>query len=376
MAFTKALYYPYIDIQDSGWLKTSMLYWDEIQTIVPKSEKTPYKNPTTAAFHDAGILSPLQVKSGMREIEELTNDMLAYLNSPEALTILFQSPTEPAINSDSDTRLERIETAYLYPDKLPYLIRDMLEDTSQGWLLSEPKFGMYYMTLLACHLCEHKGISLLTDLAASDALAGTFRLNAGIRFSGIYQQMHYRHPERSHRRHMVPKVSEACLATLILESVRLDPDTQVNKIIKFRNNHRDELGRLRSEIGRLASSIELNGDANVQEISQRAQDILINELTPALNDLRNSLRGSLINFVVEKGLKVSLFSGGPTYLASQLLGLAQPQALFVSSAASFVASCVSYNVEKAEKLRNNPYSYLLSAQRFGAATRLAAQQEP
>lgn len=35
MSYTKALYYPTIDIEDSEWMKTAILFWDEINTIVP-----------------------------------------------------------------------------------------------------------------------------------------------------------------------------------------------------------------------------------------------------------------------------------------------------------------------------------------------------
>ena len=41
MAFTKALYYPWIDIKDESWLKTTILYWNHIQTIVPESFDNP-----------------------------------------------------------------------------------------------------------------------------------------------------------------------------------------------------------------------------------------------------------------------------------------------------------------------------------------------
>ncbi len=47
MAFTRALYYPTIDITNETWLKTAILYWDEINTIVPSSISHPYKQPAT-----------------------------------------------------------------------------------------------------------------------------------------------------------------------------------------------------------------------------------------------------------------------------------------------------------------------------------------
>ncbi len=42
MAFTKSLYYPWIDIREDSWIKNAALYWNEIQTIVPRSIESPY----------------------------------------------------------------------------------------------------------------------------------------------------------------------------------------------------------------------------------------------------------------------------------------------------------------------------------------------
>jgi hypothetical protein len=37
-----ALYYPHIDIEDGAWLRSAVLFWDEIKTISPNSVKKPY----------------------------------------------------------------------------------------------------------------------------------------------------------------------------------------------------------------------------------------------------------------------------------------------------------------------------------------------
>ena len=42
----QALFYPWIDIQDEAWLKTSLLYWDSIRTIVPESIDASYSTET------------------------------------------------------------------------------------------------------------------------------------------------------------------------------------------------------------------------------------------------------------------------------------------------------------------------------------------
>ncbi|UCZ56412.1 hypothetical protein LGV61_11870 [Desulfurispirillum indicum] len=51
MAFTKSLYYPWIDIPDEAWLKTAGLYWDKIQTIVPSSIEHRTKGHPLCAVH-------------------------------------------------------------------------------------------------------------------------------------------------------------------------------------------------------------------------------------------------------------------------------------------------------------------------------------
>lgn len=61
MLFENALYYPTIDIKDEAWLKSAVLLWDTISTIVPESEDEPYKNELTRAFAQAGIVSPHKV---------------------------------------------------------------------------------------------------------------------------------------------------------------------------------------------------------------------------------------------------------------------------------------------------------------------------
>ena len=85
---SQVLYYPWIDIRDESWLKTSLLYWDSVRTIVPESIESPYSTETGRALQDAGFLVPLRVQSGMEEIEELTDDVLTYLNTSEGTALL------------------------------------------------------------------------------------------------------------------------------------------------------------------------------------------------------------------------------------------------------------------------------------------------
>ena len=62
-------------------------------------------------------------------------------------------------------------------------------------------------------------------------------------------------------------------------------------------------------------------------------------------------------------MKVSVISTSATALPMALLGLALPQALIAGAGVSLITSLISYNEDKKEKLRTNPYSYLLAVDR-------------
>lgn len=63
MSYTKALYYPTIDIEDDEWIKNAVLFWDEINTIVPESMQNPYQNVDSKFLFDEGILKPIYLSS-------------------------------------------------------------------------------------------------------------------------------------------------------------------------------------------------------------------------------------------------------------------------------------------------------------------------
>ena len=74
----EALFYPWIDIQDEAWLKSSLLYWDSVRTIVPESISAPYSTETGRALEVTGFLKPLRVHSDMNEIEALAEDAMSF----------------------------------------------------------------------------------------------------------------------------------------------------------------------------------------------------------------------------------------------------------------------------------------------------------
>jgi hypothetical protein len=366
MAFTKALYYPWIDIRNEGWLKNALLYWESIQTIVPNSIDKPYSTRAALEFCDEGLLVPLHVESNMQEIKDLADEVIKYLETPEGAEVLMSKEISNYHYIHPDKLpLEIRELVDIHPQKLPYEIRHKLEwglshAQRDGWIAVDARFADFYMTLLATRLSEEIGAGLLTDTAANNKLANAVKLDAKLSIPSSQRRGYDFDDDRRHR-DMPFAIAQGTLSDLILEKIQIDPDTSTKDILKFRKDHSDELGRFRTRIAELTKVI--SNDQPLEALRQQVEDVYTNEVKPAISALEKSLTDHRIKWVAENFLKVSFFSTSSTSVPLVLLGLGVPHALLVGVGVSLIASAIIYNREKADKLRQNPFSYLLAAER-------------
>lgn len=350
MSFTKALYYPSIDIYDQNWLKTAVLFWDEINTIVPSSLKQPYNTRITQYLADQGILLPIRVDPGKDFIEELTTDAINYLETNEGHDLI--SSRILANMYSNRQRVDRIdEMLELYPEKLPYEVQHILHDriNKDGFFEVDSGFAMFYMTLLANKLCEMKSVALLSNNVLTTNLLEKVKLDNKITFG---RGEEYFHPK---------KLSQGLLTNMVIASMNFSESTNLKEIVDFKKTHADELGLFRTNIYKLTQSV--SEDISFEALQQRIQDIYKDEFLPSYNNLKKALSGSNIKWISENITKISFISTSSTALPIVLLGASVPVALLAGIGISLISSVIMYNADKKEKLRTNPYSYLLEASR-------------
>lgn len=369
---SQALFYPWIDIHDEAWLKTAFLYWDSVRTIVPESIDEPYSTDTGRALSEAQFLVPLRVHSGMHEIAELTDDVLAYLESAEGAELLISERSAQMHEIHVEKLSHRLgELAEIHPEKLPYeishILRELASPSKRGaeWIRVNEAFADYYMTLLASRLAGRIGARLLTSLPAADKLAVTARLDAqlaGLLPWGVgrrrrpWQEYQAFGPPHSLPRHL----ASGMLANLAIERVGIAPDTTIGQLIDFRKRHRDELAQFQAKIEQLAASVE--EDLPAEALRQRISDVHAREVMPAISNLKAALEGRRIRWLSEGLLKVAFLSVGPSTMLA-MAGLAMPTALLAGAGISLVATKIMYNADRRESLRANPFAYLHSMER-------------
>jgi len=375
MPNSEALYYPWIDIRDESWLKTSLLYWDTVRTIVPESIENPYSSETGCSLQEAGFLVPLRVQSDMEEIEELTGDALTYLTSSEGAELLVAGAEGRRHHIHLQKlphRLRRL--ARMHPEKLPYEIRHFVSRLSSpaargsDWLEVDDSFALFYMTLLASRLAERVGAGLLTPLPAAEKLAVTARLDAQLHelvpwdLDGPHGPWHrWREYEAFGPRRRMPRtLAPGLLSQLAIQRIGVAPDTPIDRLLDFRERHHDELACFRMEIERLTSSVE--EDLPAEALRQRVSDLYTNRVEPAVTNLQRALEGRRIRWLSDGLLKVAFLSAGSSSVLVAA-GMAVPTALLAGAGVSLIVSGIRYNQDKSEALRSNPYAYLLSLER-------------
>ncbi len=361
-AFSNALYYPSIDVRDTTWLKTAILFWDSIWTIVPESLAHPYEKPDTQYLADIGFLRPLYVNPDDKSVIGIEEDILDLLFSSEFMQIIG-SPQKYGYSGIWSAKMSYRLRGYLrtlsangiYIDKMSLRIQEEIRrfnryfDNQEVYYLNS-EFAYIYMIALANKLCEDHSLGMVTDNVSYFDIGNTVKWG---NHTTIQPEDRFRSKRpRDHQ------LEQGLLLNFIINGLSISPDTAIEDIVSFKNNHRDELGRFRTQLAKLTQNFD--GNKPIDVIRQEISDLYSNEFMPAFNDFKAALKGSRIKWFSETFLKVSLLSASATGVPMALLGMPVEQALFAGLGVSVIASKVSYDVDKKRLLRDNPYSYLLS----------------
>lgn len=362
IAFTSALYYPYIDIRDERWLRSAALFWDSIRTIVPASHRNPYSSDFARSLCDEGVLVPIRVSSEMDEIEALTDKALEFLTDPVSANVILEPDKhlQRRIHPEKNS-YELRNLIHLHPEKLPYIIRSELErgPDNNNWIHVGPGFANFYMTLLATQLAERLGLGLVTESSSADQLAIAVRKGKPDGISNS-RRLGSHFDAYGPRRSLPTDVAPSLLIDLIVQGISLPANLSATEILRFKTAHKEELMVFRREISRLTT--DLPKDLPIDALRQAVSDQYTANVLPAMHSLRDSLKAQKWEAGLSGLLKISFFSAAPTS-AAIYAGFPSSLALLAGAGISLTASAVSLKNQMQRTKIESPYSYLLSMER-------------
>ncbi len=338
MQRSTCLYYPWIN-PPASFIRTAVLFWDTIGTIVPAGVK-PYQNDELKSLKDEGILLPVRVSPRSQTVRAVEGAALDYVQSPSARPLLEHLP--------------EYQTARLYPEKLSHRLRHALQEAGVARetgrnLIVDRGFATFYMTILATEIAAEKAYAQVTDEALGHDFANHVR-SGDQRVPNLFSPPYH----RSRSRRVEMSTAAAILANMTIRTIGLHPSVPISKVIKFRKQHSSDIGRFRSAIFELVRELVQEGDEG--DLRERCRAVFKNKVKPAISDMRKQL--CLMRLRSELGaLQIAAFGSG-TLLTVPLLG---PWSPLAGVGLSIVIGAGRYALDRREFLAKNPYSFLVAA---------------
>lgn len=348
MLFSKALFYPTIDIHDEEWLKTAYLFWDEISTIVPQSMvDTAYQNNTSRYLEGVEFLKPYVVNPDSNLVKSLVKPVKTYAKTAEGKECLRRRVYRNGYsNPYDDSRAE----FYLHQEKLPFELQRLIADNigEDGWARVSENFADYYMTLLANQISKVQSLTLLTDSSPLANLSKRYGMN------------HARQPFSIASRKNMEAVGQTMLINMVIDGIRINPLTSIEDLHLFKVGHQQELNNFREGFENL-SNLNIPPDISEEGLSRYMRDIYENRFLVAYNDLKTSLHGSRIGFIESMGALA--FTDISTTAMETFVALPKHVEYAIGAGAYFGLSLLNRVWANKEIKRKHRMSYLLSIDR-------------
>lgn len=249
----------------------------------------------------------------------------------------------------------RAGLAQMHPEKISPKIRDLIDEMEFGgprrrtrmrdddgeWLLVDNQFAEVYMSALAALLAKETELSALTNEEPS----------MGVNLHTLIEDV--KPSSQSDKK--------GALVSFVMEALRVDPKTKVEKLLAFRKARANQLAELAAQFDDLSSKISTCDSA--KELKTEASDAYVKKIRPKLEALKNELGDSSIQSVwegVQRAVTISVPAGGALAYFSGFTGTTL---LTAGAALAITDVAVKTHLARRKARRASPYTYLLDIQR-------------
>jgi Family of unknown function (DUF6236) len=392
-----ALYYPHIDIHDAKWLRSAILFWDEIKTIAPRAVRDPYRGIDTRILWQEGFLEPLRCDLHAGLLDTLGKRVVALMDGnffkrdlglkeasddPNARTLIHADKVGKEISHQfrnahihpEKMSLElrdmamRAGLARMHPEKLSQEVRHLIEEMGYigmhteklssrlrnlmrqterhsendgEWLLVDSRFAEVYMSALAALLAKETDLAALTNEEPS----------MGVNLHTLLEDV----------KPFAQSDKKGALVSFVMEAISVDPATRVDRLLAFRRSRESQLAELSAQFDDISSKI--SNCETARELQIKVRDAYITKVRPKLESLKDELGDNSIQAVwdgMQRAVTISVPAGGAMAYFSGLTGTTL---LAAGAAIAITDIAVKSHLARKKARRTSPYTYLLDVQR-------------
>lgn len=223
------------------------------------------------------------------------------------------------------------------------MLQEQLErhQNEDGFVWVRDGFMSFYMTLLANRICQDQNKALLTDRTKQNNLSNKILID------GLTPHQLRRGDNQ---------LKSGLMYKIIMEDIRIDPSTPIDKIIRYKRDRQQNLQRFREEMDRLTNfSVE---GKEIKDIEDEVKTIYERQVLPAIDDIKATLKDGKIDWIIGQASNYVLCGIIPAAITSDL-NLTKTVALAGSLGMAFAVSAVIYQRNLRRQEDRNPYTYLL-----------------
>lgn len=351
------VYYPNIEIPDGSWLRKSLLYWDEVSSIVPRSiEHELYNSYLIAQLKDenqyrAIYPDQLMYSEVFSDFEhEIINKLKRYTEQ-ENRKIYKSGSILKTTGHRMPIHNEKIFTNFdIHSEKIPYRLMEKLEQVGcvspkGDWMNFDSRLANIYMATLAKY-------SALADV--NYTVIGTDKPSL---INSVYP---INYPRNKPLNYKTPVVN---MSLNILPSPSID--VPIERIIRFKRKYKAELLSLRTQINQFEQ--EISNSESYEDMKEKV--VLYKEkIEKETRETIRMLKGDRINFLFSS-LKSVISLKSPTLIttiAGEFIGLPQIATLTGAGIAGTVDVSLNYLAltrATRDRLSDKGFLYLYYANR-------------
>ena len=213
------------------------------------------------------------------------------------------------------------------------VVREYVND--DGYVIASRPFMNFYMTGLANNLCHRGRLALLTDITYTSELSESMMKN--IPNQKIGEDM----------------MKQGVMYKYILQGIKVDPDTPIDKIIRFREKYQNEIRSFRMQVSDLVNTQNMEG-LTAGEITTQVARLYKMGVLPALYNIEKAMDGRKIKWIADSSTNIAVS------VASSLMtkGAMLPLSLWVQEGLKLVCRSFDYFTGREDVLMEKPFSLL------------------
>lgn len=359
-----ALYYPNIAITNKGWLRQTLLFWDEIGSIVPKEvwEDHPYfeiEDEEINQLYSEGIYRPffpddLRMKGGHHLQEKFNSEFFTRLNYYDKKLDLSKRGSYVPVYKSKEMHMNifhKLERRNLATEKLAMKkigASVSIYERNNPVIFIEKNAADLYMSLLAEYLANNDSKITIPLTDQGTCLDATFEA--------------------------IDECNQQTCAKIMFKNILPVPksDVSVHEIIRFKKEHEGDLIEFRQYMDGLGvEAISCRTASEIRDFSIRKSEEIKKEVTTLKKSLKefdiDTVFGSLHTIVDVKRPDwwQALVSSGIVSAGTEAFPLTVIGGLAVNAAINVGRYISKRNIERNDMLRDSPYTYLYQMKRRG-----------